>query len=84
MNSQATPKVNALGNPMKAYSIQKFYGAVVANEDHDITLCDLLGKTDFEAEEIDAIADLQVDGAPLRLDISHDSSDAALVITRTR
>lgn len=84
MKSQATLKVNALGNPMKAYNIQKFYDNVVVSEDLDITLCDLLGKTDFEAEEIDAMVDLQVDGTPLRLDIAQDSAGAALVITRIR
>lgn len=79
----STAKVNALGNPMKAYNIQKFYGGILVNGDLDITLHDLLGKTDFDAAEIDAMADLEVGETPLKVDVENDT-DGYLVITRIR
>lgn len=75
---------NALGNPMKAYTIVSYAnGKPEEGSVNWVTLQTLLGMTDFSDVEIDALVDLQVGGEPLLLDFNpEDASVHYTQITR--
>lgn len=76
--------INSLGNKMKGYTIVEYVdGEPVRGSDNWVTLQVLLGMTDLSDAEVDAIADLTVDGAPLLLDYKQ-TGDAANYMKITR
>lgn len=75
---------NALGNPLKAYTIVAYInGKPEKGSANWVTLQTLIGMTDFNDAEADALADLQVGGEPLLLDFNpEDTTVSYTMITR--
>jgi hypothetical protein len=76
--------LNPLGNKMKGYTIVAYVnGKPERGSSNWVTLQALLGMTDFSDAEVDALADLQVGGAPLLLDFNPENKNASYtMITR--